>query len=295
MEARLRDDLERVASISTTLTVILISDAGEHELSIRPDQPVHDAVEENCGMHGEIFYAGDLVPVECTFEELGIENGAKLSLHVPSPYEPFRGLTADALHTDESRVDGFLITGGNAGTWNLSTVDGLDGVYVFVTKKPFHHWSRLAIKLPSRVTKPRKLQTLFNIDRLGPNCWYFDLNFALGLSDGSSEGSSDVTATHTIKFDDDRLRTYGCGGFDSSTPCGISSSQWHTLTVEIDWPATENLCCSLRHFVDGSLIFTSTLESLVALYAANWELTSISLGKAAYGRSGATWANIVVE
>ena len=148
-----------------------------------------------------------------------------------------------------------------------------------MTRLPPHQWSKMAIAVPTQFSRPTKLQTEFWIDQCDANCWYFDIVFAGG--------------THTIKFDGHNLRTYGCGGVDSSTRVdAMQSMQWHSLAVEIDWPVGQHPM-TLRHFVDGDLILTSSLST--SSVSSRSELHAISLGKAAYNHTGAKWANIVVE
>ena len=215
---------------------------------------------------------------------MGIEDGGRLMLQLDCAWSPLSGLaetfagevvlTQELVNSAQKTMD---IEGHEHGAWSVGTVGEEDVIQVQVRREPPHQWSRLRLHVPSPMRGATRISVDFWIETLGPNCWYFDLNF---------EDPTVGRSTHNIKFDGNRLRTYGAQGEDSATATGIGSSHWHQLEIEIERRPGEKT--TLQHSIDGELVFTSQIEVPPGL-------VGISLGKAAYAFSKAKWRNIIVE
>jgi hypothetical protein len=74
--------------------------------------------------------------------------------------------------------------------------------------------------------------------------------------------SSEETDTKQTKFDQNRLRGYGCGPVDFGCASTLRADTWSTLEFQIDWGmtvgeaanGTEETPTRIQHFVNGEHI-----------------------------------------
>ena len=296
MQVELDRDIERIASTNSANSVsagdeeergvVFVDTEGkQRQVHFDPGDDVVASVSKALGLDGRIFFGGNPVLPGYSFEECGIDDGARLMLQIDSSWVPFEELGVLGSHAPSGTIASaegkYELIGGNCGAWTAFREGEHEGVQVKTVRRPPHQWSKFRLDVPGVMSRATRLQTDFWIEQLDANCWYFDLHFA------SPDEGSELPAIHTIKFDGASLRTYGAQGVDSGTHTGIRQKTWHTLVVEIAYP-TNGETVTLRHLIDGEHIFTSYIE-------VGHRLLSISLGKAAYTFSAAKWANVLVE
>merc|ERR1711865_688014 len=115
-----------------------------------------------------------------------------------------------------------------------------------------NRWAYLRLPVEPAHSHARHWHCDAFISQLGANCFYF--NFEMCRNDQTA------SAMHTIKFDGAKLRTYGCGGADSSTATNVQSGRPFSIDVHFEFARGAGENTIVRHSIDGREYFVSRLS-----------------------------------